>query len=282
VSVEAKPIVSCEWLSRNLGDESLRILDASWYLPEYRRDPKREYLEGHIPGAVFFDIEDVADQQTTLEHMLPPAAEFAEKVERLGVSNSHHVVVYDTRGIYSAARAWWMFRVFGHEKVSVLDGGYVRWRLDGRPAEPGRREPASARFVPAFRPELLRSAEDVLRIVSDGGAQLVDARKPGRFLATEANPYPGVRDGHIPTSVNLFWGDLLNDADGTLVGADEIRKFAARANVDPARDIVASCGSGVTACIVALSMHVLGNRNCAVYDGSWAEWGRRQDLPIET
>jgi thiosulfate/3-mercaptopyruvate sulfurtransferase len=277
------PLISTTQLAAELGSPGLAVVDASWHLPELKRDARAEFEAGHIPGAVYLDIDVVADQGHALGHMLPDAPTFAREVGKLGLGNDRRIVVYDTRGLYSAARVWWMFRIYGHDDVRVLDGGYVKWLAEKRPVEAGPATPKPSVFAPrAPRMELVRSAEDVRANLTARAAQVADARTPGRFTGTEPDPYPGVRSGRIPGSVNVHWAGLLDPQDKTLLPPAEIADRFRKAGLDLDRPMILSCGSGVTACILALGLHVAGKDDWSVYDGSWDEWGRREDLPIET
>jgi thiosulfate/3-mercaptopyruvate sulfurtransferase len=275
------PLVSTAWLAAHLDEADLRILDASWHMPQTGRDPRREFREAHVPGAVFFDIDAIADTSIPLPHMLPGAEDFARTVGNLGVGSGDRVVVYDTRGVVSAPRVWWTFRVFGHEAVAVLDGGLPKWRAEGRPVEAGPPSPRPRAFSARFRPELVRSLAAMRGNLTTGREQVVDARSRGRFAGTEPEPRPGLRGGHIPGSRSLPYEELYR-ADGTLRPADELRATFETAGIDLARPVVASCGSGVTAAVLALGLFLAGQTSAAVYDGSWTEWGGRADTPIET
>lgn len=272
-------IVSTEWLARHLDDTGVKVADATYVMPWLGRDAAAEFRERHIPGAVFFDIDAIAAPGGDLPHMLPDADRFAALVGALGVGTDDMVVVYDGHGLVSAARAWWMFRVFGHDRVAVLDGGLPKWMAEKRPTESGDAAPVPARFQARFRPDLVRSADALTR---GDGVQIVDARAAGRFDGSEEESWPGRRRGHIPGSRNLPFTALLNPADQTILPPDRIAALFREAGVDPDRPVVASCGSGVTACILALALHTIGAQDAAVYDGSWAEWGLRTDLPAET
>ena len=274
------PLVTTEWLAKHLGEPGLRVLDGTWHMPQLKRDPRAEFAQAHIPGAAFFDIDAIADHSTDLPHMLPDAAAFARAVGALGVGSGDRVVVYDVRGVVSAARVWWTFRVFGHDAVAVLDGGLRKWRAEGRQVESGTPSPAPREFRAALRPELVRDLAAMRANVVGRTAQVLDARSAGRFAGTEAEPRPGLRGGHIPGSLNLPY-DTLYREDGTLRAPDELRDALQRTGLDLTRPVVTTCGSGVTASVLALALYLAGRRDVAVYDGSWSEWGGRADTPIE-
>jgi thiosulfate/3-mercaptopyruvate sulfurtransferase len=279
--VSIDPVVTTEWLAEHLGAPDLRVVDGTWHMPHLGRDPRAEFEAAHVPGAVFFDIDAIADQGTPLPHMLPTATQFAAAVGALGIGSGDRVVVYDVRGVVSAARVWWTFRAFGHEAVAVLDGGLRKWRAQGRPVESGAGKPAPRVFSARPRPELVRDLDAMRANIASHAAQVLDARSAGRFAGTEAEPRAGLRGGHIPGSRNLPY-ETLYRPDGTLKAPDELGRAVAAAGIDLARPIVTSCGSGVTASVLALALYVLGRRDVAVYDGSWSEWGARSDTPIET
>ena len=258
----------------------MAVVDATFHLPELERDARAEFIACHIPGAIYFDIDEVADPDHELGHMLPDAKTFAEKIGALGLGNDRRVIAYDSRGLYSAARVWWMFRHYGYDNVAVLDGGLPKWLNQQRPTESGWPQPAAANFAAGAARGLVRSWQDVKANLASRHAQLVDARTPGRFQGSEPDPYPGVRAGHIPDSVNLYWSSLLDGKDRTLLAPERLKQKFLDAGVDLGKPVIASCGSGVTACILGLAMHSLGKDDWAVYDGSWDEWGRRADLPI--
>lgn len=272
-------VVDTDWLAGRLGDPDLRIIDASWFLPTEPRTGRESHLEAHIAGAVFFDIDEVADRDSGLPHTLPAADAFAAAVGALGISNGCQVVVYDAQGIISAPRVWWMFRVFGHDLVAVLDGGLPKWLAEDRPTESGDMPLSQAEFTARLRPDRVRDLTAVRGFMDNGAEQIIDVRSAGRYSGTEPEPRAGVRSGHIPRSLNLPFTELV--VDGKLRTPDAVRSVLARAGVDTARPITASCGSGVTACILGLALSRIGNENWAVYDGSWTEWGSRYDLPIE-
>jgi len=251
------------------------ILDASWYLPQQHRDPRAEFLAGHIPGARRFDLDAASDPDSDLPHMLPAPAHAAATFGALGIGDAERVVVYDGSGVQmSAPRTWWMLRAMGHDQVRVLDGGWQKWRAEGRPVETGPEHLAEPRtFQARPMPALVRTREAVAAAVAAGTAQVVDARSAARFHGTVEEPRPGLRRGHIPGAKNLPFTDLVDPLAGTYLPATALRERLAGAGVDPHRPVIASCGSGVTACSLALALEISGHRGVSVYDGSWAEWG---------
>jgi thiosulfate/3-mercaptopyruvate sulfurtransferase len=271
-------LVTTDWLGKHLADADLRVLDGSWHMPQLKRDARAEFAQAHIPGAVFFDIDAIADHSTDLPHMLPDAAAFAAAVGALGIGSGDRVIVYDVRGVVSAARVWWTFRAFGHDAVAVLDGVLRKWRAEGRPVESGTPATPARTFKAAFRPELVRDLDAMRANLVSRAAQVLDARSAGRFAGTEPEPRPGLRGGHIPGSLNLPYDTLYNQ-DGTLKADDQLSAAVRAAGVDLSRPVVATCGSGVTASVLALVLYILGHRDVAVYDGSWSEWGGRTDTP---
>ncbi|MBF0304505.1 MAG: 3-mercaptopyruvate sulfurtransferase [Alphaproteobacteria bacterium] len=276
-------LVTTDWLEAHLDAPDVRVVDASYYLKIQNRDPKGEFADEHIPGAVFFDIDDIADDRSSLPHMLPPPEKFAAKVRRLGLGDGNRIVVYDTNGGGSAAcRAWWMFRVFGHREVSVLDGGFPKWLREQRPVTNQPTAPRERHFTARVDTTLVRAVGQILANLETGREQVVDARSPGRWRGTDPELWPVAKVGRIPGSLNLPFVDLIDGRAKTFLPPEIIRERFEAAGVDLKRPIVASCGSGVTACVLALGLHLIGRDDAAIYDGSWVEWGNRDDTPVET
>ena len=274
-------LVSSERLAARLGGDNLAVLDATFHLPNVKRDARAEYERGHIPGAMFFDIDAIADPHTTLPHMLPQAEAFARAIGALGIGNDTEVVIYDTHGLASAPRAWWMLRVFGHAHVAVLDGGLPKWKREGRAIDDRPVSPSPRVFRPRFHPELLRGKAQMLTNLVTRAEQVLDTRPAGRFTGIEPEPRAGLRGGHIPGSRSLPFATVIDPQTLRVLPQDALGKLFSDAGIDLSRPVVTSCGSGVTACVVALGLHLLGAEHVAVYDGSWAEWGLPGDTPVE-
>lgn len=278
---ELPPLVSTEWLAARLGRADVRVVDGSWYLPGSGRDPAAEYVEGHIPGAVFFDLDASSDTATPLPHMLPTAAAFAGRMSALGLDDRNTIVVYDGSGVnLSAPRVWWTLQVFGHRAAAVLDGGLGKWKAEGRLLERGARRAAPGRFTARLDPRRLRDLAAVRANLESRAEQVVDTRAAERFAGRQPEPRPGVQSGHIPGSLNLPFTDLVA-ADGAYLPPDRLRARIEAAGLDLRRPVVATCGSATSACSLVLALALLGHERVAVYDGSWTEWGGRNDTPVE-
>jgi len=272
-------LVSTEWLAQHLNAPDVRVVDASWYMAHLGRDPKAEFNAEHIPGAVYFDIDDIADTDSDLPHMLPSAEKFSSRCRRLGLGDGVRIVVYDGGGCTAAARAWWMFRTFGHDDVSVLDGGLPKWKAEGRALADLPDLPRERHMSSRFNTMMVRSVDQMLENVKRNREQVLDARSQGRFAGTDPEPREGLRGGHIPNSLCLPFTQLF-DSDGTFKSGDEIRALFDGVGINMKAPVTTTCGSGVTACVLALGLHLIGHRQVAVYDGSWTEWGGREDTPI--
>jgi len=281
VQAAMRALIDTEWLAAELGAPDLVVFDASWFLPSEQRDARASYREAHIPGARFFDIDLIADPESSLPHMAPTAAHFERLLGALGVSNHDRVVFYDQKGVYSAARGWWLMRLFGHERCAVLDGGLPKWRAEERPIEQGQsREPAPRTFLASLEVRHLRGLGDVRENLRTRHEIVLDARSSDRFYGRVPEPRPGVRSGHIPGSRSLPYTELLSAGQTLRAPAELLERFAAR-GVGPEAQVITSCGSGLTAAVINLSLAVAGLPSGALYDGSWAEWGSRSDVPVE-
>ncbi|WP_315827123.1 MULTISPECIES: 3-mercaptopyruvate sulfurtransferase [unclassified Bradyrhizobium] len=276
------PLVSTDWLAAHLGDPKVKVLDATFKMPGVLPLPKDDYLKAHIPGAVFFDVDEVSDHSNPLPHMYPSAEQFGRDAGRLGVSNGDTVVVYDSGGWVAAPRAWWMFLSFGHTDVRVLDGGLKKWMAEGRPVESGQVTPALGTFSAKFDAARVRRIEQMVANLAGNAEQVIDARQAPRFAGEVAEPRPGLRSGHIPGSRNLPYAELFDAATGVMKPLDRLREAFGAAGVDLAKPIVTSCGSGVSAAVLTLALYRLGIRDTALYDGSWSEWGIENGPPVAT
>ncbi|MFQ1699455.1 3-mercaptopyruvate sulfurtransferase [Loktanella agnita] len=281
VSDDPKTLVSTGWLAAHLKDPDLRIFDASWYLPDMARDAKAEYETAHIPGARFFDIDEISDQRSELPHMAPPVEKFMSRMRAMGVGDGHQVVVYDGAGIFSAARVWWLFRLMGQTNIAVLDGGLPKWLADGHAVTATPPVIRDRHMTVTPRKDLVRDVTEVARAAKLGDQEIIDARGPARFRGDAPEPREGLRAGHIPGSKNVFYQDLLKE-DGTMKPRNTLRTIFSDAGVDLQKTAITTCGSGVTAAILSLALERIGKTDHALYDGSWSEWGMYADLPIET
>jgi thiosulfate/3-mercaptopyruvate sulfurtransferase len=276
------PLVSTEWLAAHVADPKVRIIDASYKMPGVLPLPADDYLAAHIPGAVFFNVNAIADPNDPRPHMYPNALQFARDVSGLGISSGDTVVAYDAGGWVAAPRAWWMFLSFGHPDVKVLDGGLKKWRAEGRPVDAGEVKPKPGQFEAKLDPTYVRSKAQLQDNLRTRKEQVIDARPKPRFEGTVTEPWPGRRSGHIPGSRNVPYADLFDAATGAMKPLEDLRKAFTGAGVDMARPIVTSCGSGVSALVLTLALYRLGVRGSALYDGSWAEWGLPDGPPIAT
>ncbi|ADG10379.1 3-mercaptopyruvate sulfurtransferase [Caulobacter segnis] len=281
MSIPSDPLVSTAWLAEHLDAPDVRVVDASWHMPAAQREPYKEFLAAHIPGAVFFDIDDISDETSDLPHMIPTAVKFASRVKKLGLGDGSRIVVYDSIGILPAARAWWHFRAMGHEDVVVLDGGLPKWIAEGRPIEDGPAAPQERHFTPRYQADIYRSLEQMRDVVASGREQIIDARAAGRFEGRDPEPREGLRGGHMPGARNIPLAAMIAP-DGTMLPADKLRTVFEAAGVDINKPIVSTCGSGITASVVALALARMGKPRSAVYDGSWTEWGGLADTPVAT
>lgn len=274
-------LVTTEWLAGELGKSDLRVVDASWFLPADGRDARGEFETAHIPGAVFFDIDEVADTSSPYPTMLPSPEKFASRMQAMGLGDGCRVVVYDNSPYRTAARAWWTMRVFGVHQVMILDGGFQKWRAEGRPVESGKPVVRHRHFTVWHDPALVRSLKDMIVNLTSKQEQVIDARSASRFQGRDPEPRPGVRPGHMPGALNLPYTELMNE-DGTYKTGDALKAAFDAIGIDFTRPVVTTCGSGITASAVAFGLHLLGHTRVSVYDGSWAEWGAQPSTPVVT
>ena len=278
---DPKALVSTQWLAAHLKDPDLRVLDASWYLPGSKRDPFAEYQAAHIPGARFFDLDDVSDHRSDLPHMVPPVEKFMSRMRAIGVGDGHQIVVYDGSGLFSAPRVWWLFKLMGQMDIAVLDGGFPKWQAEGHPVEDLPPILRDRHMMVRRQNQMVKDVTQVSAASKLGESEIVDARSPGRFYGKDPEPRPGLRAGHIPGSKNVFYKDLLK-ADDTMKSPDEMRQVCLEAGVDLDKPVITSCGSGVTAAILSVGLTRMGKTDHSLYDGSWTEWGMFPTLPIAT
>ncbi len=275
------PFVTTAWLHDNLKNDDIVVLDASWHLPDANRNPQAEYALHHITGAHFFDIDEVCDKKQTFPHTVPTASIFMSAISKLGVKNTDTIVIYDNSDLKSSGRVWWLFRLMGHSEVYVLDGGLKKWRSEGKATTEIVPSSTTSQYSAATDYSLLKDKDQILTIIDDENTTLLDARAAGRFNGTSPEPRPGLRSGHIPSAKNLPFSSLFKE-DGTIKSKSELQVIIADHSIDLDSPIVTSCGSGVTACNLALAFAEIGKWDTAVYDGSWTEWGSLHELPIET
>ncbi len=273
-------VVSHEWLLSRVGKPGLTVIDGSWYLPAHNRDARAEYRASHIPGAVFFDHDEIVEPETGLPHSLPSPAIFAQHAGDMGIRRGDPIIVYDGPGFFSAPRVWWMFRIMGAENVFVLDGGFDRWKDDGHPVTGDPTNAAATNFVSEFDPSRAVKLDEMQAIVESGSLQVADARPPGRFSGSEPEPRAGMRSGHMPDACNV--PALGLSKDGYLLPVEELRRKLLESGIDLDKPVVTTCGSGVTAATITLALHSLGHTDNRLYDGSWSEWGGLDDTPVVT
>jgi thiosulfate/3-mercaptopyruvate sulfurtransferase len=278
---DPKTLVSTDWLAAHLRDPDLRIFDASWFLPDAGQDAKANYNAAHIPGARFFDIDEISDQRSELPHMAPPVEKFISRMRALGVGDGHQVVVYDQSGIFSAPRVWWLFRLMGKTDIAVLDGGLPKWIAEGRATEDVPPMIRDRHITVQRQANLIKDVTQVAHASKLGDFEIIDARSKPRFAGANPEPRPGLRAGHIPNAKNVPFGEVIAP-DGTMKSADTLREIFTTAGIDLAKPAILSCGSGITACVLALALERIGHRDHSVYDGSWAEWGMYNDLRVAT
>ena len=275
------PLVSTDWLAAELGKNDLRVIDATLFLADHGRNARQEFEAGHIPGAVFMDLDEIVDTSSNVPHMLPPPEKFASRMQALGLGDGSRIVVYDNSPLKSSARAWWMLKVFGAHEVSILDGGFAKWQAEGRGVESGKPVVRHRHFTVWQDKSLVRTLDQMVDNLKSKAEQVLDARPAGRFAGTDPEPRQGLRGGHMPGARNLPHGELFN-ADGTWKQGDELRAAFTQAGIDLDRPVTTTCGSGVTAAVLAFGMHLLGKKDVGLYDGSWSEWGAESSTPVVT
>ena len=275
------PLVSTEWLASELGKNDLRVIDASLFLPDHGRNARQEFEAAHIPGAVFMDLDEIVDTSSGLPHMLPPAEKFASRMQALGLGDGSRIVVYDNSPLKSSARAWFMLKVFGAHEVAILDGGFAKWQAEGRAVESGKPVVRHRHFTVWQDSSLVRTLDQMVENLKTKAEQVLDARPAGRFTGSDPEPRAGLRGGHMPGARNLPHGELFN-ADGTWKQGNELRAAFTQAGIDLDRPVTTTCGSGITAAVLAFGMHLLGKKDVGLYDGSWSEWGARGSTPVVT
>jgi len=278
---DPKTLVSTDWLAKHLKDPDLRVLDASWFLPGSDRDAKAEYEAAHIPGARFFDLDDVSDNRSELPHMVPPVEKFMSRMRALGVGDGHQIVVYDSQGIFSAARVWWLFKLMGQDDIAVLDGGFPKWQAEGRETEDMPPVIRDRHMTVRRQNQMMKDVTQVSAAAKLKDTEILDARAAERFRGDAPEPRPGLRAGHIPGSKNIPY-KTLQEADGTMKSPDALRATFEAAGVDLGKPVITSCGSGVTAAIINLALTRIGKDDHSLYDGSWTEWGQFPTLPVAT
>ena len=274
-------LVDTSWLAARLDAPDTRVVDGSWHLPNSERDGKAEYAECHIPGAVYFDIDDIAERDSGLPHTVPSPEKFSSRVRKLGLGDGSRIVVYDSGNWMAAARVWWMFRLFGHDDIVVLDGGLAKWRAEGRPVNDEAVMPKERHFTARMNSLMLRDTDQLLANIKSPGEQVVDVRSAGRFTGVDPEPRAGMRGGHIPGSLNLPYSGLFDAETREMLAPGALKAAFSEVGVDLAKPVITSCGSGVTACVAILALHLVGHRDLSLYDGSWSEWGSRDDTPID-
>jgi len=278
---DPRTLVSTDWLAAHMKDPDLRVLDGTWFMPSEGRDARAEYAQSHIPGARFFDIDEISDQRSELPHMAPPVEKFMSRMRAMGVGDGHQVVVYDAHGLFSAARVWWLFRLMGQDNIAVLDGGFPKWVAEGRETEDMEPVIRDRHMTVRRQAHMIKDVTQVSAASKLGDWQILDARAPGRFRGDEPEPREGLRSGHIPGARNVHYRDLL-DEDGTMKDADGLRAALSAAGADLSKPVITTCGSGVTAAIINLALERLGKTDHALYDGSWTEWGAFPTVPVAT